>query len=226
MALWTDSYYPFTIINKTTGAPIRIDVTKSARFFHGEIDGLADVTSDFHERGIDAICDFGAGKLRNALFLLQESFSICAVEHPLMFERPEGKEKLKAARRFKRFQLRTPAEFARSTDVFDALLLINVVNVVPEPKDRVAIVKACADRLKKGGLIVWMSQYGEPNYRRGATTRMRINDGYCYNLSHECQTFLKEFEIREIRELIPSSKYHELRQLNVRHHHAFVYERR
>jgi hypothetical protein len=71
-----------------------------------------------------------------------------------------------------------------------------------------------------------MTQYGEPHYRRGAATRMRIADGYCYNLGHRYQTFVKEFDIPDIRCLVPITQFRELRQLNVRVHHAFVFDDR
>jgi hypothetical protein len=88
------------------------------------------------------------------------------------------------------------------------------------------MISRCADQLRKEGLLLWMTQYGEPLYRRGATTRMRICDGYCYNVGKEYQTFVKEFTMPEIRAMIPRSKFREVRELNVRFHNALVFERR
>lgn len=226
MALWESPYYPFPTLNKITGKPILIDVTASCRHFENEIAGLSDVLTDFKDRNVATICEVGAGKLRNALFLLRQRFAVCAVEHAETFQRPQGKTRLAAARRFKKFTIQIPREFPDSTEQYDAILLINVVNVVPEVHDRTEIIAQCADHLRKDGLMVWMTQYGEPQYRRGFATKMRICDGYCFNLGNEHQTFVNEFTIPEIRELVANTKFRELRQLNVRFHHAFLFERR
>jgi 2-polyprenyl-3-methyl-5-hydroxy-6-metoxy-1,4-benzoquinol methylase len=226
MSLWSDPYYKFSNANKLRSEPITVDVTSSAGNFPDEIAGLADIITEFKDAGVTHICEVGAGKLRNTLFLLREKFAVTAVEHPQVFDRPQGKERFGRAKKYKRFVYRTPAAFATCSEVYDAMLLINVINIVPDTRDRQRMIAACSTHIRKGGFLVWMTQYGEPHYRRGVATRMRICDGYCYNLSHEYQSFVKEFEIPEIRAMLPSSQYRELRQLNVRFNHAFLYERK
>jgi len=226
MPLWADPYYAFPTINKVKNQPVVVDVTSSAGNFPNEIAGLADVITDFREANVTRVCELGAGKLRNTLYLLREKFTVTAVEHAQVFDRTQGKERLATAKRFKHFTHHTPQTFAASADMYDAMLLINVVNIVPDLNDRARMIAACATHLRKGGLLVWMTQYGEPHYRRGASTRMRICDGYCYGLNNERQTFVKEFEIPEIRAMLPRNKFRECRQLNVRFNHAFLYERR
>lgn len=41
-------------------------------------------------RGVQRICDFGAGKLRNTEALIDAGFTVCAVEHPEQFARRES----------------------------------------------------------------------------------------------------------------------------------------
>src|SRR5437899_5115079 len=109
MPLWADPYYPFAINNKMASKPIVVDVTRSAQNFDSEIAGLADIITDFRDRDVEQICDLGAGKLRNTLFLLREGFTVCAVEHDLTFQRPQGHERLAKAKRFTRFSYVTPS---------------------------------------------------------------------------------------------------------------------
>jgi hypothetical protein len=99
------------------------------------------------------------------------------------------------------------------------------VNIVPQPEDRKKILVECAKRLKRGGLLFWMTQYGEPHYRPGVTKRLSLNDGWCYNLHKTYQTFNREYKIPDIMELVPSSQYKEVRKVTAAHHRAFLFEK-
>jgi len=57
-----------------------VDVTASIPAFDVEIDGLSDVAAEFRSRQFTDILDFGAGKLRNAFYLIRKGFKVWAMQ--------------------------------------------------------------------------------------------------------------------------------------------------
>lgn len=208
---------------------IVVNVTRSCPTFAVPTPGLPDVAAALRKDGHKRVLDFGAGKLRNSLFLfsLKAGFRVWAVEFKDCFETPAGQERLAEAQRHRGFFLKKwPDEFLESDFEVDAVLLINVANVVPEETDRKRIVTECTKRLRTGGWLLWMSQYGEPHYKPGVTKRLRAPDGgWFYNLDKEYQTYYKEFTIPEIKAYFDGRQYRELRKINAPHHRAFVFEK-
>src|SRR5258708_24881255 len=185
---WSDSLYRY-VLPKRKGV---IDVTGSIPVFENEVDGLSDVAAEFKRRDYHNICDFGAGKLRNSLYLLRKGFKVWSVEFAKAFDTEAGKKRFEKAQRFKGFFfLKYPEDFLAFRQNFDAVILVNVAHIVPLEGERKKILRECAQRLKKGGLLLWMSQYGEPHYEANVTPRFSIEDGWCYNLHRERQTFYK-----------------------------------
>jgi SAM-dependent methyltransferase len=220
--LWELPYYKYKLNRKQ----VVVDVTASIPAFDVEIDGLSDVAAEFRKREFTDILDFGAGKLRNSFYLTRKGFKVRAVEFKEAFDTPVAKKRLARAERSKGlFILRYPTEFLEFSGFVDAIILVNVANVVPEPSDRDRILKECAARLKKGGLLLWMSQHGEPHYRPGVTQRLRLNDGWCYGLHRRYQSFYREYKIPEIRSLVPKFGFTELRKITSNHNWAFLFER-
>ncbi len=220
---WEEPYYKYEITNRK----ITIDVTRSIPPFKKQVSGLSDVTSEFKKKGYKNILDFGAGKLRNTLYLLNQGFKVWSVEFQKAFDTPAAKEMLAEASKFKGFFfLEYPHEFLKFQEELDAGILINVINIVPERRERRKILRECAKRIKRGGLLLLMTQYGEPHYRPNMTTRRRLNDGWCYNLHRTYQTFNKEYKIPELRDLVQKHLYKEYQKIYVNHHRALLFERK
>ncbi|MGA2384566.1 MAG: class I SAM-dependent methyltransferase [Gemmatimonadales bacterium] len=208
---------------------IVVNVTWSCPTFAVPTPGVPDVAAAFRQEGLRRILDFGAGKLRNTLFLLslRRGFRVWAVEFEDCFQTKVGKARLAEARRHKGFFLKKwPYEFLHSRFEVDAVLLVNVANVVPHESERKRIVAECTRRLRKGGRLLWMSQYGEPYYKPGVTRRLQSSDGgWFYNLGKEFQTYYREFSIAEIRSHFDSRRYREIGKVSAPHHHAFLFEK-
>lgn len=219
---WNDPYFKYKLPKRG----IVIDVTASIPRFENEIDGLSDVVAEFDKRKFNKVCDFGAGKLRNCLYLLKKGFKVWAVEFEEAFDTPIAQKRREKALGYKGFfELKYPKEFLNFSEMFDAVIIVNVVNIVPEERHRKKILNECADRLKSGGLLLWMTQYGEPNYKPGATNRLRLNDGWCYNLHLKYQTFNRDYTPEQIKSFVPSSKYKLVGPITSNHHRAFLFER-
>jgi hypothetical protein len=175
------------------------------------------------------VLDFGAGKLRNTIFLLSKrvGFRVWAVEYKDCFQTPAGQERQSQANRYKDFFfLEFPHKFFEWKIDVDAVLLVNVANVVPDEADRRIIIDECSKRLKPGGWFLWMSQYGEPHYKPGVTNRLKAPDGgWFYGLGRDHQVYNREFTIPEIKSYFSNQQYRELRKVSAPHHHAFLFEK-
>jgi SAM-dependent methyltransferase len=221
---WQSPYYRY----KVDRFDVVVKVTDSAPTFPGPAPGLDKVATVLRERGIMRILDFGAGKLRNTLYLLRRhwGFNLNAVEFKECFETPEARKNLASAERFAgSFRLEYPSQFLSNGERYDAVLLINVLSVIPDPRDRRRVLSECASRLGTGGLLFWMSQHDEPHYYPGVTQRLRLNDGWCYSLHQRSQTFFHEFTTGEIDALVLRRGFKEHSRILAKHHHALLYER-
>jgi hypothetical protein len=222
---WEYPLYKFELPSRK----ILVNVARSCPTFSVPTPGVPDVVAALRKDGKKQVLDFGAGKLRNTLFILSRraGFRVWAVEFKDCFEKPAGQERLSEAQAYKGFFLKKwPDEFLESDFEVDAVLLINVANVVPDETDRKRIVTECTKRLKTGGWFLWMSQYGEPHYKPGVTKRLRAPDGgWFYNLDKEHQTYYREFTIPEIKTHFDNRRYREVRKINANHHRAFLFEK-
>lgn len=98
------------------------------------------------------ILDFGAGKLRNTIYLLNKGYSISAVEFEKTRNSPKAKKMYSEALAFKsKFKpLIFPHEFFESEIRYDLILLLNVCNIMPVPSERLLVIQYCRS---SGGII-------------------------------------------------------------------------
>lgn len=219
---WVDPYYTYIDGPKE----ITIKVTASAPTFTNAVDGLSDVAAQhFHKRSCTRVLDFGAGKLRNALYLLRKRYYVTAVEFGEAYDTRAGKKRLAQAKKFGEFTHILPKDFLRANDTYDAAIVVNVVNIVPDNTDRRKIIRECARRLRAGGLLLLMTQYGEPRYEPAATKRRSLHGGWCYNLHKKFKTYNIEFGLPELRTLVPKRLLKEISPISSNHHRALLFER-
>src|SRR2546428_1359868 len=147
---------------------IVIDVTKSAPSFSAPQKALRSaLTRTIAETKLKKsakILDFGSGKLRNALYFLARGYNVCSVEYESMFvgSKQAASALLKAERYKKRFStLIYPHQFATCKDEFDLAMLINVMNIMPIPAERLLVLNYCNKRLRPGGHLLWYTQRGD-----------------------------------------------------------------
>ena len=171
------------IKNDGANRNITIDVTGSAPTMDEPGETLERVfktlTADKQPNEIK-ILDVGAAKLRNTLYLLQEGFVVYAVEFEELPKRmPQAKENWERAKDFDNFRHVTfPKNFFKLHDKVDIALLINVINVMPIPAERLVLLSLCREKMKKDGLLLlynWRDISSNPGKY---TAQTAVNDGY------------------------------------------------
>lgn len=196
--MWETPYYrlPFH------GKKILVDVTLAAPRQPEPVSVLPDVLAYLKKEQISSILDFGAGKLRNTLYLLKRGFQVYAVEYEAQFTQYElSKTRLAQARRYPNFrQLIFPHEFFECERRFDLAILVNVVNYIPVKRHRSLVIKYCAQKLRDRGWLLWVSQYGDTHYRDRLTEELK--DGFLLHSDRERSTFYREFTVEEVDRMI------------------------
>jgi len=215
--MWESPIYKFEKKVKGRRKPeiVTIDVTGSAPVMKEPGDYLTQIFKTITKGSNPTktrILDFGAAKLRNTLYLLNQGFQVYAVEFPELAESmPQAKKNWdyieKNYPNFKR--LIFPKDFYDFEEKFDIALFINVLNVMPIPKERLAALALCRKKIKDGGLLFWLNwkpaasnpkdkNYGESN---------RLNDGWFKGKGRETKTFHVEWSREEAFEMLISTGY-------------------
>jgi hypothetical protein len=163
--LWDSPIYKFKaeIDNKKT--EILIDVTGSAPNFaepKKQLEGAFEVLLAGLEPKNTKILDFGAAKLRNTWYLLEQGYQVYACEFADLFNRSEQanefQEKCRSKPNF--HQLIFPKDFIDFKEKFDVVLLINVLNIMPRPIERYYVLTLSREKMKEDGRLLWYTQHG------------------------------------------------------------------
>jgi hypothetical protein len=194
---------------------IVIDVTRSAPSFATPGKALSsalEVTLEAAGIGpADTILDFGAGKLRNTLYLLERGYRVCAVEFADQFthSKPARENLARARSEFAgRFStLLYPADFIASDRRFKLVLLINVINIMPVSPERLLVLQACHGKLADGGFLLWYTQRGDAHYEERLKQQYRIGDGVYVGRHAKYKTFYREYTVDEIDALLAQAGF-------------------
>jgi hypothetical protein len=223
--MWTSPIYKF---NRAAGfdragnrvyEQIVIDVTGSAPSFSTPgttLQAALDlVVTETGIRKNAAILDFGAGKLRNALYLLGSGYRVWAVEFEDLFKTNHAKSQWNQAKRYReRFStLIYPHQFQRSDQTFDLILLINVLNVMPVPAERLLVLQYCQKKLRPGGYIFWYTQRGDADYAARLVPSRRLGDGHYIGAKTRYKTFYREYTVGEIDALFSHTGFEFVRAI-------------
>lgn len=187
-------------------------------------------TKCFNDKNFKNICDFGTGKLRNAEPFLKSGFTVYAVEYEEQFQYNASAKMLKFLQKKypKRFKkLIFPSAFEASKVEFDAVLLIFVIHTIPSPEDRNLIIKICSEKLRKGGLLIWVTPYGDTNMRRLCKDQYAYKDGWILHAGTGTsrKTFYTEFRVPQIEDMMERHGLTFIERLDFFKNPARVYER-
>jgi len=114
-------------------------------------------------------------------------------------------------------------EFSSSRLRLDAAVIVCVLHTIPSVKARKDLLRAIRRNVKKGGKLLVDVPFGEPYYRRKMTMERRYRDGYLMGCG-SCRTFYKEFDEEEIKSLVEEFGFLFELKLDVRRHHALVFQ--
>lgn len=174
------------------------------------------------------ILDVGAAKLRNTNWLLQKKFQVWAVEYPELSTRSEdAKEKWEYAKQYDNFhQVTFPNEFKKLDGKFDVILLINVINVMPIPLERYALISLCRKKIKDNGMLLLHHMRGKSKNPESYTDENAFIDGYLMGKTNH--TFYVENSSDECHELMYSLGFIHDKQMSLSkicgNNYSYIYQ--
>ncbi len=195
---------PLTIYQKKEGLnntrEILLDVAWSAKPTRPEMapslaTSLRQTFSHIRGKGPFKILDFGAGKLRHTVILLKGGHNVTAVEYPEIFHNPSPtvKKFMQQAIKYKgRYgKVTYPNELISLNKTYDLIMLVNVIDIIPEPFERLFVLDQCNKKLEKNKYLLWFTQYGDIDQRKVVSDF--ITDGGC-TIKQSRKTFYTEFD--------------------------------
>ena len=192
----------------SSGKKFTVDVTSSiAPSLPSNAGLIQSVTDWMKEHHCTRVLDFGAGALRHTIPLLRAGFEVTAVEYENAFKRPVAAKKRTMAKRFAHFEdLVWPHDFVRSREKYDVVLLVFVLQTVPEKKERDAILSEIAKKLDRNGprRLYYASRIGDTS---NSDKLHLYKDGFVRKLENKYQTFYTEWTSSETESLFKKWKF-------------------
>jgi SAM-dependent methyltransferase len=209
---WTKPIYQ---LKSNSGEEITIDVTSSVSaglIPSGVI--VDDLIPFLKNRHVERVLDFGAGALRHTFPLLDAGFQVCAVEFEEGFKREVSKKAREKAQKHPNFSaLIWPKDFIKSRRRFDAAILAYVLQIMPVPNERDAVLKYIYRKLIDDSYLFYSARYGQlSNFGNDR----KVGDGYFMYPKREMHTFYREFTTELTHKMIEKVGFKRIRSLSRR----------
>ena len=202
--IWRTPLYIFRKKDRLKDREILVDVTWSAKPTRPEMAPALETalrkSLDYIGKQSLKILDFGAGKLRHTVPLLKLGHHVTAVDYRDLYYKPSDQvaKNLADAKAYgKRFgQLVYPSDFvALDGQQFELVLLINVLNIMPDPLERLFVIEHCNKKLKeKNGYLLFFCQHGDIFQIAAASDK--VTDGGCTEGKGR-RTFYKDYNDKD-----------------------------
>src|SRR3989344_4096243 len=207
--MWESPIYKFKADFNGEKTDILIDVTGSAPNFSvpgKQLEGTFEVLLNGLEPSKTKILDFGGAKLRNTLYLLEKGYTVYACEFDDLFKRSkQANDYLEKAKKYPNFKkLVFPNDFIDFEEKFDVALLINVLDIMPVPIERLCVLALCREKMKEGGRLLWYTQHG--TYSKEDDVAL-LYDGLVTGKGREYNMFYRDFTRKEIHDMLQSTGF-------------------
>lgn len=204
--MWESPLYKFETQIGSKKMEILIDVTGSAPNFSEpgkQLEGTFEVLLEGEglKPSKTKILDLGAAKLRNTIHLLQKGYTIYSCEFDDLFKRSkQASSFLERAKEFPNFKkLIFPDEFIDFNEKFDVVILINVLNIMPIPIERMCLLALCREKMKENGRLLWYTQHGTYSH---SIPVAKLYDGIVTGRGRKYNMFYRDFSREEIHNML------------------------
>ena len=136
------------------------------------------------------VLDYGAGKLRNSLFLSQKEINLYATDLDVQILKWEKNEKI---------NFLFLDDLKDYENFFDVVLLTFVLNVIVEDEERIEILENIRKILKKDGILILETR--SPKSFTEINKNQEFKDGYIFKKAGS-HTFQKIYEKEELENLL------------------------
>lgn len=182
------------------------------------------VISVFKNKVISNICEIGCGLLANTPHILKAFPHVVVTDSKAQYDRIE--ERLEDLRKkynsFKGFIVEN--SFKEMNLNLDGAILINVVHILPTREERIELLKAVYQNLRKGGTVFIDAPRKERYYRDLVKTAIPFNDGYLMS-RNGYYTFYKDISFEELKDYIEEAGFKLEQRIYLNHRITFTAEK-
>jgi hypothetical protein len=136
--------------------------------------------------------------MRNVPLLMREYSKVLLVDTGIQYERVRT-----LVSNSSRVRFMTPEQFGARREKYDAVFLICVLHIIPDPRTRATVLDLIADKLRLGGVLVTDVPCSR-SYYRNAAEKIPMNDGWAMGVG-STRTFYKEYSAAEFDTLLLAS---------------------
>ena len=208
--LWEKPVYKFREpIGPVNLKEVAVDVTGSAPPFHVPSPNFKRTvteifSADYLER-IETVLEFGAAKLKNIPWLLEQGKSVAAVEFKELAENTATKKNIRKCRKYgAKFQeLIFPHPFLSDPRKFDLVILANMMPVMPVFGERLYLLNLLHKKVNDGKYVFWIAQKEGTRYKEiREAGKNKLGDGIWMGEGRKYKTFYKYHRPDELDELM------------------------
>ena len=175
----------FTILVENS-APSQGKPAKSARWASEILQNL----------GIYNVADLGCGRLRNLIIFENHFSEITLIDTDLQCDRIRG-----LTPEVENIKLITSSIFQEEQKLYEAIFLISVLHIIPEPKMRSDLLDLAISKLTRPGFLIVDVPTGISYYRHKCTNDRKYSDGYVMGHGRH-RTFYKNFHAKDLDALL------------------------
>lgn len=146
--------------------------------------------------GVHSVADYGCGRLRNMIPLIQSFKNVTFVDTEFQLERIKNNFNSSNGA-----QLVSNNEFCKMKGSLDAIFLISILHIIPQKKTRKEIISLAVSKIRKGGYLIIDVPTGVGYYEENCTADRKYYDGYAMG-NGAYRTFYKKFYAKELDKLI------------------------
>ncbi len=103
-----------------------------------------------------------------------------------------------------------PDEFIDFDEKFDVALLVNVLNIMPVPIERLCALVLIRERMNEDGRLLWYTQHG--GYKKSDAVA-NLLDGMVTGQGRKYHMFYRDFTTKEIHDLLRSTGFSHIKDL-------------
>lgn len=209
--LWDSPIYRFRVPisqNSDKLKEIVFDVTRSAppikEISEEQKTILKEIFSSKELGKINHVMEFGAAKLKNIPFLLEQGKSVCAVEFEELTKNKFTKKNIRKCKKYgnKFKSLVFPNPFIKNKDAFDLVLLFNVPPIMPVFAERMYLLDLIYKKITKDKYLLWVAQR-EGSYKKDRESgKYFCGDGIWQGKTHYLKSFYKYHSIEDLDEMM------------------------
>lgn len=223
--LWNSPIYRFRLLSDPNNESsdmkeIVLDVTGSAPSMmepSGELKSiLLEIFSSSEYTSIDTVLEFGAAKLRNIPFILDQNKRVCAVEFEELMENEKSKMNIEKCDRYgdKFERVIFPNPFIQYQKKFDLIILMNVIPVMPVPAERLYLLDLLHSKVNDDKYLLWIAQK-EGEYKKDRQSgKYQCGDGIWMMKKNRFKTFFRYHSVEEVIEIMSAYGFEKVKRFN------------